>query len=98
MTTKPQNYLSYLGEDIVWEKGTDPRYPYIADLNGEKCVIRINDFPDEHLYTLIVNGDEIADFDDLPKRHFRLQHQHAASSSPVEKDDSLCPAAAFHCL
>src|SRR5688572_5446087 len=68
MVTKAQNYLNYFGEQVTWEKGTDPRFPYVADFHGEKCVIRINDFPDEHLYTLIVDGVEIAEFDDWPGR------------------------------
>lgn len=63
MSTKATNYLA---EKIVWQKTDDPKQPYVAEFEGEKCVIRLNDFPDEHLYTLIVNGVEVADFDDWP--------------------------------
>ena len=61
MSTKVTDYLS---EKIVWRKTADPKRPYMAEVEGEKCVIRLNDFPDEHLYTLIVNEVEVADFDD----------------------------------
>ena len=65
MVTKVQNYLS---EKIDWQKNAAPLYPYVADFEGERCVIRLNDFPAEHLYTLIVNGVEIADFSDWPEQ------------------------------
>jgi hypothetical protein len=68
MVTKVQNYLT---EKIIWREGADPLYPYVAKSDGEKCIIRLNDFPDEHLYTLIVNEVEIADFSDWPEQWVR---------------------------
>jgi len=61
MSTKVTDYLA---EKIVWRKTPDLKHPYVAEVEGEKCIIRLNDFPDEHLYTLIVNEVEVADFDD----------------------------------
>lgn len=61
MQTKTSNYLV---ENITWKRTTDPNYPFAAEFEGEKCVIRLNDFPDEYLYTLLVNGEEVIDFDD----------------------------------
>jgi hypothetical protein len=61
MSTKVSDYLA---EKIHWQKTKDPTHPFVAQYEGEECVIRLNDFPDEHLYTLIVNGVELADFDD----------------------------------
>lgn len=68
MTTKVQTYLE---EKVIWRRGTDPNYPYEAELNGERLVIRLNDFPDEGLYTLTVGGEEVNDFDDWPKLWIR---------------------------
>lgn len=68
MTTKVRNYL---GEQVVWRAGSDPVYPYESEFNNESLVIRLNDFPDEHLYTLIVNNEEVTDFDDWPKQWIR---------------------------
>ena len=63
MSTKMQNYLK---EKITWKPSPEPLYPYRAECEGEQCLIRINDFPDDHLYTLIVNDREVAHFDDWP--------------------------------
>jgi hypothetical protein len=63
MSAQTQNYF---GKNIVWKKGSNPQYPYVTDFEGKKCVIRLNDFPEEHLYTLIVDGVEIENFDDYP--------------------------------
>jgi hypothetical protein len=65
MTTKVQNYLE---EKVNWKRGVDPNYPYETQINGDKLVIRLNDFPDETLYTLLVNEEEITSFDDWPKQ------------------------------
>ncbi|SNB85173.1 Zn-dependent protease with chaperone function [Agrobacterium sp. 719_389] len=53
-----------LKEKIVWAKeaGT-PQWHGIHD--GEKCELKMNDFPDEPLYTLVWRGERI-DFDDAP--------------------------------
>ena len=58
--------INYLAERIDWTRIEDPRHPFTARFEGEKCVIRLNDFPDEHLYTLIVDGEEVVAFDDWP--------------------------------
>jgi hypothetical protein len=49
--------------ELVPDKG----FPHVTDFEGERCFIRMNDFPDDHLYTLIVNGQEVASFDDWPE-------------------------------
>jgi hypothetical protein len=54
MSTKVQNYLK---EKITWKSGPEPLYPYRAEYEGEQCLIRINNFPDDHLYTLMVNDN-----------------------------------------
>ena len=68
MTTKVQNYLE---EEVKWKECADPNYPYEAKINEDKLVIRLNDFPDESLYTLIVNNKEVSRFDDWPKQWSR---------------------------
>jgi len=65
MAVRIQNYLE---EKVIWHKGTDPQYPYVGKYDQEECLIRLNDFPDEPLYTLIVNGAEVASFDDWPNQ------------------------------
>lgn len=64
MSTKAQNYLE---EKLLWQRGTDPQYPYVAEFDGEQFVVRLNDFPDDQLYTLFVNDVELTSFDDWPE-------------------------------
>lgn len=59
---------SYLEEKLTWERGSDPLHPYEAQIEGERMVIRLNDFPDNPLYTLLVNDEEVASFDEWPKQ------------------------------
>ena len=68
MTTKVQNYLA---EEVSWRRGPEANYPYEAEFNGEQLVLRLNDFPDERLYTLIVNDEEQISFDDWPTQWHR---------------------------
>ena len=72
MTTKVQNYFE---EKVIWKQGVDSNYPYEVEFNGEKLVIRLNDFPDENLYTLIVNNVEVASFDDWPEQWTKSRSQ-----------------------
>jgi hypothetical protein len=69
MSTKAQNYLE---EKIIWKPGPAPLYPYRAEFEGEQCLIRINDFPNDHLYTLLINAREVAHFDHWPQCWTRL--------------------------
>ncbi|MSV34225.1 MAG: hypothetical protein EXQ47_01320 [Bryobacterales bacterium] len=41
--------------------------PFRAEVGADTWQLRLNDFPAEHLYTLLVNGSEIDGFDDWPK-------------------------------
>lgn len=63
MSTKVQNYLE---EKVVWRRSSDPLCPYAAEFDGEQCLLRLNDFPEDHLYTLIVDQVEVTSFDDWP--------------------------------
>ena len=65
--------LKYLGQEIVWHETDDTEFPYEANRHNERMIIRLNDFPEEPLYTLIVNDVVLCDFDQWPK------HWHKAS-------------------
>ena len=69
MTTKVlPTLLNYLEEQVRWTRSADPNYPYEAEFNGDKLVVRLNDFPDQSLYTLMVNEKEVTSFDDWPEQ------------------------------
>lgn len=59
---------------MTWEETGDPEYPYSAKVNQDSYLIRVNDFPDESLYTLIVNNEEIEDLEDWPDRWIILSN------------------------
>ncbi len=52
--------------EIIWKEVTPGGVEFIAEINGEKYELRMNDFPDEPLYTISYKGMEL-DFDDAPK-------------------------------
>jgi len=51
----------------VWKRNSDDKYiVFVASVADGTWKIRLNDFPDEPLYTLIINQNEIIHFDDWP--------------------------------
>ena len=77
--------LNYLAKNIIWKRTTDAHYPFVAEFEGEKCMIRLNDFPDEHLYTLIVNGKEVISFDDWSAKWSRSAKEKRVSQAAPNK-------------
>jgi hypothetical protein len=60
-----------LGAAVVWKHTSDAEFPYAADVDGRRFVIRINDFPAEPLYTVMSEGEELCDLEDWPKAWVR---------------------------
>lgn len=56
----------YLSEKIRWKESFNPEFPFRAAHDGDELRLRLNDFPAEPLYTLLVNNEEVMDIDDLP--------------------------------
>jgi hypothetical protein len=52
---------------IAWEHTNDAGSPYRADLDGRSLALRVNDFPAEPIYTLVVDGVALVDLDDWPE-------------------------------
>ena len=57
----------HLAREITWNWTDNPHHPWSADVGGENWRVRINDFPDDLMYTLIIGEDEIASFHDWPQ-------------------------------
>lgn len=62
---KKMENKDYLREKIRWSETSDVEFPFKAVHDGDKLLLRLNDFPAEPLYTLFVNGEEIMDLDDF---------------------------------
>jgi hypothetical protein len=59
--------MDYLKTKLHWEKTNDPLYPYTicsVDKNFKLC---LNDYPEEPMYTLIIDGEINESFDDWPE-------------------------------
>ena len=70
MQTEKKDYLS---EPIKWNKGINAEFPYQTVCDERRLTVRVNDFPEEHFYTLIVNDEEVNDFDDWPDNWIRAE-------------------------
>lgn len=46
-------------ESVIWAKTTDPLFPYEAKIANKHIQLRINDFPEEPLYTVMHAGEEV---------------------------------------
>jgi len=52
---------------LSWSSTEDAEFIHSMELNGKTFYIRLNDFPDEQMYTLIYDGIELLHFDDWPE-------------------------------
>ncbi len=54
-------------EIIKWYVHNSTEYPYITIINGNTFMLRVNDFPDNALYTVVdFYLNEYFDLDDIP--------------------------------
>jgi hypothetical protein len=77
---------SFTDRPIAWEHTGDGELPYRAEVGGAELLVRVNDFPAEPLYSLLVNGQLECDLEDWPERWVR----------PGVPADLLRRAAAVH--
>lgn len=54
-----------INTDIRWNASCYSTYHFESKFKGESCYLRMNDFPDEPLYTLFYKGESV-DIDDSP--------------------------------
>jgi uncharacterized protein YjaG (DUF416 family) len=56
-----------LAHELNWDTTNDLEYPWATDLEGERWQIRLNDFPDAFMYSLLIDGRCVGDFHDWPE-------------------------------
>lgn len=74
---------TYLRANISWSKTRAAVDMWRSEVGRDTWTVRVNDFPEEHLYTLLVNGDEIGSFDEWPKPWLRGEELQPDSSTQV---------------
>jgi hypothetical protein len=58
--------VDVVSEPVAWRRTGDGEFPYAASCDGVELRLRVNDFPAEPLYTLLVNGQPALDLEDWP--------------------------------
>jgi len=53
-------------EPLSWEHTGDGEIPYRTSVDARVIKLRVNDFPAEPMYTLLAEGQEIADLESWP--------------------------------
>ena len=56
----------YFKEIIPWAPTNNPEFPFKSYIDNMKYTIRINDWPDNAMYTFLENDKELFSFDDWP--------------------------------
>ena len=58
--------MAAIRSDVTWQSVNDPEQPYQAVVSGVTWQIRLNDFPAQPLYTLLIDGQPIGDVEEWP--------------------------------
>jgi hypothetical protein len=71
--SSPQFQLAdYWRANVKWSKTLDPTMLWRSENGSDVLIVRVNDFPEEPLYSLLVNGDEVGNFDGWPAQWERI--------------------------
>ena len=57
----------WLNQKLKWERTPDALHPMVTQVDGRQLRIRIGDFPEEPMYTLLEGDTEVLQFDDWPR-------------------------------
>ena len=68
---EPEGDGAFVELPIAWEHTGDGELPYRVSMDGAELQVRINDFPAEPLYSLLVNGQVQQHLEDWPARWAR---------------------------
>jgi hypothetical protein len=63
----------YLETRSVWRRTGDAEHPWETRVGGACWKVRVNDFPEETLYTLLIDGAPVLDLDSWPDAWMRSE-------------------------
>jgi hypothetical protein len=52
---------------VAWRRTGKGEHPYEAEVDGRRWILRVNDFPAEPMYTVLVDGVEVEDLEGWPE-------------------------------
>lgn len=61
----------HLSRNLDWRATNDVDHPWATEVAGETWRVRLNDFPDDLMYTLIINDTALGSFHDWPESWHR---------------------------
>jgi hypothetical protein len=61
-----RNLAPRLDTEVIWNSTNDSDFPWSAQSGSETWRVRLNDFPDEYMYSLMAGDHLIGDFHDWP--------------------------------
>jgi hypothetical protein len=62
-----------LKKNVKWSRAKHPTALWCAQVGADTWTVRVNDFPEEHLYTLFVNDEGLGHFDEWPRQWSRTE-------------------------
>lgn len=71
-TTTPPALEEYLHTRVEWRPTGDVMELWSSQLGRNRWSLQLNDFPAEHLYTLLINGRTVGRFDDWPAEWLKI--------------------------
>ncbi|HEY1182818.1 MAG TPA: hypothetical protein VGE89_01460 [Bryobacteraceae bacterium] len=60
------NVKERLAQIVIWHQTEDLYVPWETDVDGHRWQVRLNDFPDEPMYTLLIDEALVGDFQEWP--------------------------------
>jgi hypothetical protein len=60
-----------LNANLTWWRTKDNTAFWRTETESGIWTVRVNDFPEDHLYTLLINDREIGNFDEWPPQWLR---------------------------
>ena len=88
-SSKPR-LAEMLRRTLAWTPTADLFFPWKAELSRVGALaIRLNDFPDEPMYTLFVGKQEIGSFDDWPSTWHRSELHLTPAARSTAREASL---------